>query len=132
METGNRKPETGKSSTPDFRRRTFLFAASILRLVESLPDSVTNSVVSRQLIRSATSIGANARAAKRARSRAEFAAKMGIVEEEADESIYWLELFQELKKLSNSTIEPLLREANEILAISVSSIKTAKRNAQTS
>jgi four helix bundle protein len=122
MKTGERKAETG---TTDFRHRTFAFAARTVRFVESLPNSATNRALGHQLLRAATSVGANARAAKRARSRAEFAAKMGIVEEEVDESSYWIEL----KKVKHDKVRLLVEEADEILAITIASIKTTRRNA---
>ena len=80
-----------------------------------------------QLLRSGTSIGANARAAKRGRSRAEFIAKMGIVEEEADETLYWLELLVAAGKITPKKVEAMIKEANEILAITVATIKTARQ-----
>lgn len=126
MKTGERKAETG---TTDFRHRTFAFAARTVRFVESLPNSATNRALGHQLLRAATSVGANARAAKRARSRAEFAAKMGIVEEEVDESSFWIELLIELKKVKHDKVRLLLEEADEILAITIASIKTTRRNA---
>lgn len=126
MKTGERKAETGQA---DFRQRTFAFAARIVRFVESLPNSATNRVLGHQLLRAATSVGANARAAKRASSRAEFAAKMGLVEEEIDESSYWIELLIELKKVPQRKVRLLLEEADEILAITIASIKTTRRNA---
>jgi four helix bundle protein len=122
MKTGERKAETG---TTDFRHRTFAFAARTVRFVEPLPNSATNRALGHQLLRAATSVGANARAAKRARSRAEFAAKMGIVEEEVDESSYWIEL----KKVKHDKVRLLVEEADEILAITIASIKTTRRNA---
>lgn len=80
-------------SPADFRRRTFAFALRIARLVEALPENGVCRTFGNQLLRSGTSIGANSQAAKRARSRAEFIAKVDIVKEEADETLYWLELF---------------------------------------
>ena len=112
-------------SQADFRQRTFSFALRILRLVEALPDCGVCRTLGNQLLRSGTSIGANARAAKRGRSRAEFIAKMGIVEEEADETLYWLELLVAAGKISPKKVEAMIREANEILAITVATIKTA-------
>jgi len=84
----------------------------------------------RQLLRAATSVGANYRAAVRGRSRADFIAKMGIVEEECDETLHWLEVLLELGIVSASRVEDLRNEGDEILAITVSSIKTARRNAK--
>jgi four helix bundle protein len=82
----------------------------------------------RQLIKCSTSVGANYRAACRARSRSDFLAKMGIVEEECDESVYWMEMLIESKKASQSDFSELISEGNELLSIVVSSIKTARSN----
>jgi len=116
--------ETGK--TADFQKRTFEYALRVLRLVESLPKNETNSILDKQLLRSGTSVGANSRAAKRSRSRAESVSKMGIVEEEADESMFWIELLTASGKVSAAKVEGLLKETDEILAITVPSIKTAR------
>ncbi len=87
-------------------------------------------MISKQLLRSATSVGANYRAARRARSTAEFQAKLGIVEEEADESVYWLELIVESSLLKATLVTPLLIEAGEITAIIVASLKTSKADSK--
>ena len=100
----------------------------IINLVEALPKQRTAEVISRQLLRSGTSVGANYRAACRAKSPSDFIAKMGIVEEETDETIYWLELLVTSGLIQESDIKDLTDEANQLLAITVSSIKTAKRN----
>lgn len=118
--------EKKNRSHADFRQRTFDFALRIVRLVEALPDSGVCRTLGNQLLRSGTSIGANARAAKRGRSRAEFIAKMGIVEEEADETLYWLELLVAAGKITPKKVEAMLQEANELLSITVASIKTAR------
>ena len=110
----------------DFRKRTFHFGVRCIRLAESLPKSMTAQVVAKQLIRAATSVGANYRAAARAKSRADFVAKMGIVEEECDEAQYWIEMLVELGLVSVARTAELTAEANELLAIVVSSIKTAR------
>ncbi|MGB7622222.1 MAG: four helix bundle protein [Terriglobia bacterium] len=110
----------------ELKQRTKRFALCIFRLVESLPKRKTVDVISRQLLRSGTSVGANYRSACRAKSTADFISKMGIVEEEADESIYWMELLVEGGILPEDTVAPLMREAGEIIAITVSSIKTAR------
>jgi len=110
----------------DLRRRTKKFALDIIKFVEALPKAKTADIIGRQLIRSGTSVGANYRAACRARSTADFIAKMGIVEEEADESIFWLELMVDSSIASIQKTEPLMKEAGELLAITVSSIKTTK------
>jgi four helix bundle protein len=114
--------------TPDeLKKRTKQFGLRVIRLVEALPRTRTSDVIGNQLLRCATSVGANYRAACRARSKAEFAAKLGVVEEEADETAYWLELLMEGKIIPNSSVTTLLREANELVAIVVSSLVTAKR-----
>ena len=107
--------------------RTKLFAIRIIRLVESLPKERTEDVIGKQLLRSGTSVGANYRAACRAKSTADFVYKMGIVEEETDESLYWMEILIEAKIMVSKKLEPLMKEANELLAITVTSIKTAKK-----
>jgi four helix bundle protein len=111
----------------DLRQWTKQFALSVISLVETLPKSKTADVIGGQLIRSGTSVGANYRAACRARSNADFISKMGIVEEEADESLYWMELLIEAKIVESVKLESLMKEANEILAMTVSSIKTARK-----
>jgi four helix bundle protein len=120
--------ETGKSpdKIADFQKRTFDYALRIVRLVEALPKSETSAILGKQLLRSGTSVGANSRAARRSRSRAEFISKLGIVEEEADESLFWIELLTAAGKVSAKKVESLLKETDEIIAITVSSIKTAR------
>ena len=110
----------------ELKRRTKLFALQIILLVGKLPRTYTAEVLGRQVTRSATSVGANYRAACRARSSADFIAKMKIVEEEADETMYWLELLHESGIVSESTVREVLNEANEIVAIVVASIKTKR------
>ncbi|MBI3921254.1 MAG: four helix bundle protein [Armatimonadetes bacterium] len=110
----------------ELKRRTKCFALAVIRFVESLPRSRTSEVIRRQLLRSGTSVGANYRAACRAKSTADFISKMGTVEEEADESAYWMELLTEAQIVEPDKVEPLTREANELVAITVSSIRTAK------
>lgn len=112
------------------KQRTKSFALEIIKLVESLPKGRTADVIGRQLLDAGTSVGANYRAACRARSPADFISKMGIVEEEADETIYWMELLIEAKLVQENDISHLLREANQILAMTVSSIKTARRKSK--
>jgi four helix bundle protein len=109
------------------KKRTKRFAIDIIQLVESLPNSRTTAVIGGQLLRSGTSVGANYRAACRAKSPKDFISKMGIVEEELDESMYWMELLVEGKILEFGKVETLMKEADELLAITVSSIKTARR-----
>jgi four helix bundle protein len=106
-------------------------ALDVIRLVESLPRKHVADVIGRQLLRSATSIGANYRAACRGKSRADVLAKLAIVEEEADETIYWVELLVESGILHPSSVSGLLKEVNEIIAMTVASIKTLReRNDQ--
>jgi four helix bundle protein len=108
--------------------RTRRFALDVIRFVESLPASQTCKTLGRQLLRSDTSVGANYRAACRARSKADFISKMGIVLEEADESAFWIQLLIDANKTTLQKCGPLLREANELTAITISSINTARRN----
>jgi four helix bundle protein len=112
----------------DLKQRTKLFALAVIMFVESLPKRRAAEIIGRQLLRSGTSVGANYRSACRARSAADFIAKMTIVEEEIDESIYWLELLLESKIIDIERVQPLIKEANELLAITVASIKTARKN----
>ncbi len=107
-------------------QRTKQFALRIFNLVGALPQ-IQGKAVASQLIRSGTSVAANYRAACRARSKAEFVAKLGTVEEEADESAFWLELIIETGLLNTAKVTPLLTEASEIVAIMASSKKTASR-----
>jgi four helix bundle protein len=112
----------------NLKERTKRFALDIIKLVETLPIGKTAEIIGRQILRSGTSVGANYRAACRARSRPDFISKMGIVEEEIDETIYWMELLIESDLIKKEDIVDLFDEANQILAIIVSSIRTAKRN----
>ena len=101
----------------DLKKRTKQFALRILKLVAALPNNVQGRAIGGQLVRAGTSVGANYRAACRGRSRAEFVAKLGVVEEEADESAFWLELIIESGLLKKPLVEPLLDEANELAKI---------------
>ena len=112
----------------DLLPRTKQFALATIKLCEGLPKDETSRILGRQLLRSGTSVGANYRAAHRAKSTADFISKMGTVLEEADESAYWTELLFDAGKVASATSEPLQREALELVAIAVSSINTAKRN----
>jgi len=116
-------------STEDFRRRTFQFGIRVIRLTESLLKMDAARVIGKQLLRCATAVGANYRAAARARSRADFIAKMGIVEEECDGTLYWLEMLTELRLINADRSKEIRTEADEILAIVVASLRTAPRNA---
>src|SRR5213596_1668751 len=114
----------------EFVERTKQFALAVVALVEALPAGRTADVIGKQLLRAGTSVGANYRAACRARSRREFIAKMGIVEEEADESQFWLELLAKRGVLDAERASSLQREASQIVAMTVSSIRTARRTAR--
>jgi four helix bundle protein len=105
--------------------RTKQFALRIMKLVGALPKSIQGRAIASQLMRSGTSVAANYRAACRSRSKAEFVAKLGTVEEEADETAFWLELIIEGSLLTAAQIQPLLTEAGEIVAITAASKKTA-------
>ena len=109
------------------RDRSKQFALRVIRLVESLPPKRSANVIGNQLLRSGTSPGANYRSACRARSTAEFCAKMGIVEEELDESLYWMELLIESDLVSQKKLQLLIREGEELLAMTVASINTARK-----
>ena len=110
------------------KKRTKLFALRVLKLAAALPLTIEGKTIKGQLVRAGTSVGANYRAACRGRSRAEFIAKIGIVEEEADETAFWLELIIETELLGPAKVESLLTEANEIVAIMASSKKTAAKS----
>jgi four helix bundle protein len=110
----------------DLKKRTKRFALGIIRLCRTMPRSEEARIVARQLPRAGTSVGANYRAACRARSRAEFVAKLGIVLEESDETVFWLELLMEAGIGNRSSVEPMMREADELTSIFVSSVCTAK------
>src|SRR5437870_12907714 len=101
----------------DLKARTKQFGIRVLKLVAALPNSVPGRTVGGQLARSGTSVGSNYRAARRGRSKPEFIAKLGVVEEEADESAFWMELIIESGLLKKQAVEPLLSEANELAKI---------------
>lgn len=115
-------------SQKDLRQRTKAFAIETIRLCEALPKNEVCRVIGRQLLRAATSVGANYRAACRAKSRNDFICKMNIVEEEADEAAYWIELLIENGLAASPMAGALLQEANELIAISVASINTARKS----
>ena len=115
-------------SYDNLKVRTKKFGLDIITLVEKLPRDEVSRILGRQLLRSGTSVGANYRAACRAKSPADFIAKLGNVEEEADESGYWLEMLVDAQKLRPVAAAPLVQEAGELTAIAVSSIKTARES----
>lgn len=110
----------------DLKKRTKQFALRVIRCTRALPKGWIAQVIAKQLLRSGTSVGANYRAAQRARSKAEFLAKMGIVEEELDESLYWMELLVEAEIMKEELLAPLMQEADELTAIVVTAIKTGR------
>ena len=115
-------------TTAELKARTKEFALRVIRLVDALPNTVKGRAIANQIMRSATSIAANYRAACRARSRAEFIAKIGVVDEEADETAFWLELIIDSNIRGKTQIEPLLKEAGELVAIMAASRKSAIGN----
>jgi len=113
----------------EFKKRTREYALRVIRLVESLPEDRTSRILGDQLLRCGTSVGANYRSSVRAKSRADFISKMGTVEEEGDESLYWMELLIEAGKVPARRLTALMREGGEIVAIVVASIRTARSRA---
>ena len=111
----------------DLRKRTKQFALRVIKLVNALPKTQTGKVIGNQLLRSGTSVGANYRAACRARSQADFISKLGIVLEEADESLYWMELIVESNLLHEKQMTSIMQEADELVSIFSASLKTAKK-----
>ena len=112
----------------DLKARTKEFALRVMHVVDALPSSVKARAIASQLMRSGTSVAANYRAACRSRSRAEFISKIGVVQEEADETALWLELIIEDKILSLEKVSPLLNEANELVKIMAASFISARKN----
>ena len=110
----------------DLKQRTKAFGLRVMKLVRELPGDVPGKVIANQLMRSASSVGANYRSACRARSTAEFMAKLGVVLEEADESGHWLELIIEDTMLPAAKVEPLRAEADELCAIIYSAIQSTR------
>lgn len=115
-------------NSDDLKTRTKDFSLRIIVLYQELSKTTIGKVLGNQLLRAGTSVGANYRAACRAKSNADFIYKIQIVEEEADESLFWLELISESKIVSAKRLQPLMDEANELTAIFTSSGKTAKNN----
>lgn len=110
----------------NLKQRTKNYALRVIKVVEALPKSPTARTIGDQLLRAGTSVGANYRAASRAKSNADFISKMGTVEEEADESLYWMELLIEGELMSASKLSALMKEGDELVAIVVASINTAR------
>jgi four helix bundle protein len=114
-------------SKAELLARTKTLSLRILELVDHLPHTTSGRAIGNQLVRCGTSVGANYRAACRSRSRAEFAAKLGIVAEEADETVYWLELLRDAKLLTEAKLSELLKEANELTAIFTAGRRSSTR-----
>ena len=112
----------------NLKRRTKLFALRIIKMVENLPETKTSKILGNQILRSATSVAANYRAGCVAKSKRDFINKLKTVEEETDETIFWLELLEESGIFSHSKLLPIKTEAQEIFAIIIASIKTARKN----
>jgi len=110
----------------EMKKRTKMYANRIVKLCSALPESWIARTLGKQLLRSGTSVGANYRAVCRAKSSSDFINKLRIVEEECDESLFWMELLVDNNYIKPSRLEDLMREADEILAIVVSSAKTAR------
>jgi four helix bundle protein len=112
----------------EFKNRTKGLALRVIKLVSALPKNQASEIIGKQLLRSATSVGANYRAACRGKSPADVLNKLAIVEEEADETLYWMELLIESDIVSEVKLSSLMSEANEIVAMTVASIKTLRAN----
>lgn len=112
------------------KKRTFCFSLDVLKTVDKLNKSASNDILGRQLVRSATSVGANYRAACKAKSTADFINKLKIVEEESDESVYWLELIKAYNEIEQPNFELILKEAKELERIFAASAITAKNNSK--
>jgi len=110
----------------ELKKRTRQFALRVIRLCASLPRTAVGGVIGKQLLRAGTSVGANYRAACKARSAAEFASRMGIVEEEADECVYWIDLLVESGAMTREKVGALHKEATELVAIAAASRKTSR------
>lgn len=120
------KNNNAKAKEPDLKKRTKAFAVEVVKFAKSLPKDWVSVTLGKQLLRSGTSVGANYRSARRGRSTAEFIAKLGIVEEEADESLFWLEVMVEAGIAKPDEARPLWQEANELLSITVAAIKSSR------
>jgi four helix bundle protein len=113
-------------TSEELRQRTKAFALRIVKLSESMPKSQASYVIAKQVLRSGTSVAANYRAVCRARSRAEFISKLGVVVEEIDETLFWLELIVDAHLLPSSRMEAIIDEANQLTSIFVAARKTSR------
>ena len=129
-EKGRPGPRERAMTPEQMRERTMAYALRVVKLVRSLPNDVACHVIGRQLLRAGTSVAANYRAACRGRSRSEFVAKMGIVEEEADESLFWMEMLHRSNIIPYPRLSDLMKDGNELVAITVSSKRTARAAAK--
>jgi len=120
--------EAMASQAEQLKARTKQFAIRVVRLFRTLPKTDEARVIGKQVLRSGTSVAANYRAVCRARSQAEFIAKIGVVVEEIDETVFWIELLADTEIIRSERIAELLTEANELLAIFAASLRTAKTN----
>ena len=114
----------------ELKSRTKKFAVAVINLVDELPNTQASRVIGNQILRASTSVAANYRASCRAKSPRDFVYKLNVVEEESDETLFWLELLTEAEIVRTERVEPLMKEANELTAIFVASGKTAKLNNQ--
>jgi four helix bundle protein len=117
---------TGAMTPQELKDRTRVFAVEIIKFVRKLPQDTAGAHLARQLVKSGTAVGANYRAACRSKSSADFISKMTTVEEEADETLYWLELLVEADIVLRRTVAAMMAEAEQLLRIVVASIKTAR------
>jgi len=118
--------EGGRVNKEELKTRTKQFALRIIRLVESFPRTSTARTIGRQLLRSGTSVGASYRAACQARTRADYISKVGIAIDEADKSLYWMELVVDAKVIPAEKLTALTKEANEIVAVLPATTRTAR------
>jgi four helix bundle protein len=128
LQIADRKTQIGGMNQHDLQERTKRFALQVIEFWESLPQDEICKTLGHQLLRAGTSVGANYRAVCRAKSKADFISKFGTVLKEADESTFWIELLGDAKKARPQTAQPLLQEANELTAIAISSINTARKS----
>lgn len=122
------KKDGMQEKSEQLKKRTKQFAIRVIKLCKNLPSGRDADVIGKQLLRSATSVGANYRAASRARSQADFISKITVCEEEADESGYWMELIIESELMKRERVEDLLKESDDLTAIFTASGKTARAN----
>jgi four helix bundle protein len=124
--TANQEPNSGSMTREEMKRRTKAYANRVVKVCSALPGNWVAQTLGKQLLRSGTSVGANYRAVCRAKSNSDFINKLRIVEEECDESLFWMELLTDNNLIKLGRLAELMREADEILAIVVSSAKTAR------